>query len=127
MMRCGGAQMPGAAWQVFEYADVEVLIAQKSAALFFFLPGCFVAYAQLLGTSNVLSARIENALAVADKASIQVTIKNTGERPITAFSIGFSHLNANGERVPCGGRGADMIDWSDPMPGRGIYIHMRRN
>jgi hypothetical protein len=86
-----------------------------------------VAFAQLIGPSNVYSARINRAEAVVEKASIHVTIKNASERPITAFSVAFSQLNAAGERVPCGGRGVDMIDWSDPMPGRNLYVHMRRN
>src|SRR5260370_9070463 len=88
--------------------------------------GCSVATAEL-GPSKVLSARLENVTAVPDRASIHVNIRNTGERPITAFSLDFYVLNPKGERIPCGGRGADMIDWSDPMPGRGIYVHMRRN
>jgi hypothetical protein len=87
---------------------------------------CFVVAAQP-APSNVRSARIENTSTDPDKAKIQVEIRNTGERTITAFSINFYQLNPNGERIPCGGRGADMIDWSDPMPGRGIYVHMRRN
>lgn len=86
-----------------------------------------VASAQLVGASNVFSARIESATAVPDKASIHVNLRNIGQHPVTAFSIAFSHLNGSGERVPCGGRGVDMIDWSDPMPGRSLYIHMRRN
>ena len=85
-----------------------------------------VGWSQLIGPSSVFSARIDHADAVVEKASVHVTIKNTGELPITAFSLSFSHLNAAGERVPCGGRGVDMIDWSDPMPRRNIYVHMRR-
>jgi hypothetical protein len=103
-----------------------VLVRTRLTVVFLFLEACSVATAQL-GPSSVLSARIENIAAVPDKASIQVNIRNTGERPITAFSIDFYQLNPNGERTPCGGRGADMIDWSDPMPGRSIYVHMRRN
>ena len=64
---------------------------------------------------------------VPDKASIHVNIRNAGERPITAFAIAFYLPNPTGERIPCGGRGVDMIDWSDPMPGRSIYVHLRRN
>jgi hypothetical protein len=98
----------------------------RPTVLFLFLEACSVATAQL-GPPNVLSARLENISLVPDKASIHVNIRNTGERPITAFSIDFYQLSQNGERIPCGGRGADMIDWSDPMPGRSIYVHMRRN
>jgi hypothetical protein len=75
----------------------------------------------------VFAARIENIALVPDRASIHVDIRNTGERPITAFAIAFYLPSPNGERIPCGGRGVDMIDWSDPMPGRGISVHMRRN
>jgi hypothetical protein len=89
--------------------------------------GCSVGAAQMIAPSNVMTARIDRAEGAADKGSIHVSIKNTGERPVTAFSVGFSHLNAAGEHVPCGGRGVDMIDWSDSMPGRSLYVHMRRN
>jgi hypothetical protein len=77
--------------------------------------------------SNVSSARLDDITQVPDKASIHVQIRNVGERPITAFWIDFYQPTAGGGRVPCGGRGADMIDWSDPMPGRAIFVHMRRN
>jgi hypothetical protein len=86
-----------------------------------------LASAQIIGPSNVISAHIDGVEAVTEKAGIHVAIKNAGERPITAFSVGFSHVNISGERVPCGGRGIDMIDWSDPMPTRNLYVHMRRN
>jgi hypothetical protein len=92
----------------------------------FFLAVCPALTAQF-EPSNVFSARIEDIIPVPDKASIHVRIRNIGERPITAVSFGFYQLRSNGERVPCGGRGADMIDWSDPMPGRDIFVHMRRN
>jgi hypothetical protein len=97
-----------------------------SVAAIFFLHAC-TAFGQLVGPSNVFSARIDSAVAVTDKASIHVIVKNTAEHPITAFSVGFSHLNASGERIPCGGRGVNMIDWSDPMPGRNLFVHMRRS
>jgi hypothetical protein len=103
-----------------------LLLGVRWSLLLLFFEACSVTAAQL-GPSNVLSARLENIATVPEKASIHVNIRNTGERPITAFSIGFYQLNPNGERTPCGGRGADMIDWSDPMPGRNIYIQMRRN
>jgi len=91
-----------------------------------FFAVCSLAAAQF-GPSKVVSARLENITVVPDKASIHVNIRNSGDRPITAFSIDFYVLDAKGERIPCGGRGVDMIDWSDPMPGRNLYIHMRRN
>ena len=97
-----------------------------STGLFVFLQICSVATAQF-GPPNVFSAKIENIALVPDKASIHVDIRNTGERAITAFAIMFYLPGPNGERTPCGGRGADMIDWSDPMPGRGTYAHMKRN
>jgi hypothetical protein len=103
-----------------------VLLRTRLTLFFIFLAAGSVATAQL-GPSNVLSARLENIATVPDKASIHVNVRNTGARPITAFSIRFSQLKPEGDRIPCGGRGADMIDWSDPMPGRSIYIHMRRN
>src|ERR1051325_5112567 len=77
--------------------------------------------------SSIQSARVEKIVVVPDKNSLHVSLKNIGERPITAFSIAFHLLQPNGDAVPCGGRGMDMIDWSDPMPGRGLYVHMRRN
>src|SRR5258707_14836945 len=94
-------------------------------ALFFFLAAGSLATAQL-GPSNIVSAKIESIATVPDKAAIHVEIRNTGGRPITAFSIDFYRPSPNGERIPCGGRGADMIDWADPMPVRNIYVHMRR-
>jgi hypothetical protein len=103
-----------------------VLLRTRLTMLFLFLEVCSVATAQV-EHSNVLSARLENIAMVPDKASIHVNIRNAGARTNTAFSIAFYQLNPNRERTPCGGRGADMIDWSDPMPGRSIYIHMRRN
>jgi hypothetical protein len=103
-----------------------LFMGPRLTALFLSLTACSVAAAQF-GPSNVFSARLENIALVPEKASIHVSIRNTGGRPITAFSIDFYQLNPNGERIPCGGRGADMIDWSDPMPGRNLYIHMRRN
>jgi len=84
-----------------------------------------VATAQV-SASNVRSARLESIATVPDRASIHVIIRNNAARPITAFSVQFYKVQPNGQRTPCGGRGADMIDWSDPMPGRDIYIHMRR-
>jgi hypothetical protein len=92
----------------------------------FLLAECAAALAQP-GSPQVLSAKLENILVVPKMESIHVDIRNTGERPITAFSLSYYRLNANGESTPCGGRGADMIDWSDPMPGRNLYVHMRRN
>ena len=79
------------------------------------------------GAQNVRSAKLENVTTASDKARFDVKIVNTGERPITAFWVSFYQQDQNGQRIPCGGRGVDMIDWSDPMPGRGIYVHMRRN
>jgi hypothetical protein len=102
------------------------LIGPRLTAPFLFFAACSVANAQF-GPPSVLSARLENIALVPDQASIHVNIRNIGERPITAFSIDFYQLKPNGEHIPCGGRGADMIDWSDAMPGRGIYVHMRRN
>lgn len=77
--------------------------------------------------SSIDSAKIEQIEVDAGKSAIRVNIRNTGELPITAFSILFYQVKSSGERVPCGGRGADMIDWSDPMPRSNVYIHMRRN
>jgi len=87
----------------------------------------FSAATAQVAPSNVLSARLESIAAVPDRASIHVKIRNNAARPITAFSVRFYKVQPNGERTPCGGRGVDMIDWSDPMPGQNIYIHMRRN
>src|SRR5882724_9086390 len=87
---------------------------------------CSVATGQA-SSSSVRAAEIENLTIVPDKASIHVKVRNVGDRPITAFSIAFVRLGWNGERIPCGGRGMDMIDWSDPMPGRSLYVHSRRN
>jgi hypothetical protein len=104
-----------------------MVLTRARFLVLFLLPGaCSVAAAQF-GPSNIVSARIEDIATSPDQATTHVKIRNTGERPITAFSIVFFQLKPNGERMPCGGRGADMIDWSDPMPGRNIYVHMRRN
>jgi hypothetical protein len=95
--------------------------------MFFLISGeCFIGPAQS-GSSTIQSARIENVATIPDKGGIRFGVRNIGERQITAFSAEFYVQSANGERIPCGGRGMDMIDWSDPMPGRGIYVHMRRN
>jgi len=107
-----------------------VLMRTRLIVLFFFLGAGSVTTAQPPSQprpSNVHSARIENFVTVPDKAGIHVNIKNTGERPVTAFLIEFYMLNPNGQHIPCGGSGADMIDWSDAMPGRSFYVHMRRN
>jgi hypothetical protein len=77
--------------------------------------------------TNVTSATVAGAVPVPDKQSIHVTLRNIGARPITAFSLAFSRIGRDGQRMPCGGRGVDMIDWSDPMPGRNLYVSMRRN
>jgi hypothetical protein len=92
--------------------------------LFVFLIAGSLSSAQF-APSNVLSARLEDIATVSDR--VNVHIRNTGERPITAFSIQSYQLRPDGERKHCGGRGPDMIDWSDPMPGTGVYVHMRRN
>jgi hypothetical protein len=68
-----------------------LLLGVRWSLLFLFLEACSVAAAQL-GPSNVLSARLENIATVPEKASIHVNMRNTGERPITAFSIGFYQL-----------------------------------
>jgi hypothetical protein len=96
------------------------------ALVCFFLATSSAAIAQL-GPASVFSASLEGVTPVPEKAAIRVNIRNTGDRAITAIWIDFYQLAPNGERVPCGGRGADMIDWSDPMPVRGILVHMRRN
>lgn len=95
-------------------------------AVLLLVAGCAVGWSQLIAPSSIFSARVEHVDAIIEKASVHVIIKNVGQLPITAFSLGFSRLNAAGQRVPCGGRGVDMADWSDPMPRRNIYIHMRR-
>jgi len=92
-----------------------------------FLLGVGSAVKAQLRPSNVTAARVENIAAVPDRSGIRLDLRNTGQRAITAFFVEFSQQGANGEGIPCGGRGADMIDWSDPMPGRNIYVHMRRN
>src|SRR5258708_39549255 len=76
---------------------------------------------------NVTAARLENIAAVPDRSGIRLDVRNTGQRAITASFVEFSQQGANGESIPCGGRGGDMIDWSDPMPGRKIYVHMGPN
>jgi hypothetical protein len=76
--------------------------------------------------TNVVSATVEGAVPIPDKQSIHVTLRNIGARPITAFSLAFTRIARDGQRIPCGGRGVDMIDWSDPMPGRNLYVSMRR-
>ncbi len=76
---------------------------------------------------QVQSARIASANPVPERSAIQVRIVNLGDRPITAYMLLFSRKAADGSMIPCGGRGLDMIDWSDPMPGTGLYVHMRRN
>jgi hypothetical protein len=103
-----------------------VLMRTRLIVGFLFLGACSEASAQF-GPSNVVSARLENIGTSPDQTTTHVNIRNTGEHPITAFSIVYYQFKTNGERIPCGGRGADMIDWSDPMPGRNIYVHMRRN
>jgi hypothetical protein len=105
----------------------KVLMGARLVALLLFAGLCFVANAQLPGPTNVVSARIESVAAVPERTGLHIAMRNIGQRPITAFSIGFSHVDSSGDRVPCGGRGMDMIDWSDPMPRLNIYIHMRRN
>src|SRR5260370_600998 len=92
-----------------------------------FLLGVGSAVKAQLRPSNVTAARVENIAAIPDRSGIRLDLRNTGQRAITAFFVEFSQQGANGESIPCGGRGADMIDWSDPMPGRNIYVHMRRN
>jgi len=77
--------------------------------------------------SNVTAAHVEHIAAIPERSGILVDIRNSGQRAITAFFVEFFQSGANGESIPCGGRGADMIDWSDPMPGRNIYVHLRRN
>lgn len=111
---------------IFRYANRIVRAGNWLALGCFFLAVCSAATAQL-GPSAVFSAILEDVTPVPEKTSIHVNIRNTGNRPITAFSVGFYQTTPDGGRVPCGGRGADMIDWSDPMPGRGILVHMRRN
>jgi hypothetical protein len=92
--------------------------------LFVFLTASSVATAQF-APPNIFSAKIEDIETSSDK--VIVHLRNTGERTITAFSIHLYRLKPDGERSLCSERGQDMIDWSDPMPGRGIYAHMRRN
>jgi hypothetical protein len=75
---------------------------------------------------RVRSARVESTAVESENARINVTLKNEGVRPLTAFFLRFYKLDANGGRIPCGGRGLDMIDWSDSMPGKSLYVHMRR-
>jgi hypothetical protein len=91
-----------------------------------FLGGGSLATAQF-GPANVVSAKIEEIKVDSAKSAIRVNIKNTGDHPITAFSVGFYKIGTDGQRTSCGGRGVDMIDWSDPMPHLNIYAHMRRN
>lgn len=99
---------------------------KRLALACFFLAVCSVAAAQSV-PSSVFSASLENITPVPDKGSIHVIVRNTGNRAITASAIRFYVPGPNGERVLRGGRGADMIDWSDPMPVSGILVHMRRN
>jgi hypothetical protein len=75
----------------------------------------------------VVSAKIEGIERDAGKSAVRVNIRNTGERPITAFMVAFYVVKPDGERAGCGGRGPDMIDWSDPMPRTNLIFHMKRN
>ncbi len=56
----------------------------RFALLVAFLGLASVVSAQL-GPSRIVSAKIESAAVVADKASIHVKVRNVGEHPITAF------------------------------------------
>ncbi len=109
-----------------EYLVSMVLTRNRLTMLVLILAACSAMTAQP-APSNVRSAMIENVEVVPGNASLHVNIRNTGQRAITAYSFDFYQTKPDGERSPCGGRGADMIDWSDPMPGRKIYVHMRRN
>jgi hypothetical protein len=80
-----------------------------------------------LQAERVSSAKIEKLETMPDRGGIRATLSNTGARTITAFSISFFQQKDAAERIPCGAHGEDMIDWSDPMPNRGTYVHMHRN
>jgi hypothetical protein len=77
-------------------------------------------------SQTVVSAQVTNLDLVPERNRIDVTMTNTGQRAITAFYLQAFAMR-DGVKTPCGGRGQDMIDGSDPMPGTQILVHVARH
>lgn len=75
----------------------------------------------------VASAITENVQPVQDRKAIRFEIRNLGPKSITAFEFVVTENGSGGGPAFCTGRGQDMLDWSDPMPGTGMVVNMRRS
>ncbi|MBV9082438.1 MAG: hypothetical protein JOZ62_07185, partial [Acidobacteriaceae bacterium] len=75
----------------------------------------------------VTSAMIEKVQVIPDRKAIRIDVRNLSAKKVTAFQFTVLETGPGNEAVPCTGRGQDMLDWSDPMPGTGMYVHMHRS
>ncbi|HLH03767.1 MAG TPA: hypothetical protein VKX25_13425 [Bryobacteraceae bacterium] len=76
--------------------------------------------------SPVTSAVIENVQVDTAREAVRFDIRNLSPQRITAFHAVLSEVGPNEPPKFCNGGGQDMLDWSDPMPGTNLYVHMHR-
>lgn len=87
---------------------------------------CAVAAVGQVTSQTVVSAQVTNLDVVPEHNRIDATMTNTGQRAISAFYVQAFAMR-DGEKIPCGGHGQDMIDGSDPMPGTQSLAHVARH